>query len=85
MNDNKFNRELTRFQDQQEAEYERELDREQELAEKLEELQEKFSNIIAELLKQQVTEISDFPRDPDEFVEDVKDMIVDMWPDYCDE
>lgn len=71
------------YRDRQYAAYKRELDKAQTMSDKKEELVTKFSDMFASVMEEKVSEISDFPYDPDEFVKDVRDMILYMWEDYC--
>ena len=77
-----FDSELTKHQERQLSEYERELDKVQELSDKKEALIDKFTTMFSSIIAENVVLISDLPYDPDDFVEDVKDMILYMWEDY---
>ncbi len=78
-----FDEKLTKHQDAIDAAYEKVLDQQQELSDKKEKLINMLSNMVESIVEPKVVEVSDLPYDPDEFVKDVRDMILDMWEDYC--
>lgn len=78
-----FDEKLTKHQDAIDAAYEKVLDQQQELSDKKEKLISMLSDMVESIVETKVVEVSDLPYDPDEFVKDVRDMILYMWEDYC--